>query len=177
MPHLYEVGKLYSPNRTKWPENVEYNHRGGAHELRLFYPGPTTKEVSDVQSGQVRLALYPPASTNYGVSLDIVPSAQQIVEVRTSGVDRAKGFQIAIVPLAMTLGLLIVFVSLAFENELFSLVSLLLFWCTFALCWLIGWIATLLLSAEGVAFYEAHRKWRVVEREQEERWAHYRSNQ
>lgn len=58
-PHLYQVGKLYSPNRTKWPENVEYNFRSGAHELRLFYPGPTAKEIADVLSGQVRLALYP----------------------------------------------------------------------------------------------------------------------
>lgn len=115
-----------------------------------------------------------PASTNYGVSLDIQPSAQQIIEVRTSGVDRAKGFQIAIVPLAAALGLLIVFVSLSFENEFFSLASLILFWITFCLCWLIGWIVTLLLSAEGVAFFEAHRKWNIVEREQEERWRHYR---
>lgn len=58
-PHLYEVGKLYSPNRTKWDENVEYNYRSGAHELRLFCPSPIAKEIADVQSGQVRLALYP----------------------------------------------------------------------------------------------------------------------
>lgn len=58
-PHPYEVGKLYSPSRSNWPENVEYNFRGGAHELRLFYPSPTVKEIADIQSGQVRLALYP----------------------------------------------------------------------------------------------------------------------
>lgn len=58
-PHLYEVGKPYSPNRTKWPENVEYNFRSGAHELRLFYPSPTVREIADVKTGQVRLALYP----------------------------------------------------------------------------------------------------------------------
>lgn len=115
-----------------------------------------------------------PANTNHGISLDVTPTAQQVVQVNTSGVDRAKGFQIAIVPLAAALGLLIVFVSLAFENEFFSLASLVLFWCTFVLTWLIGWIATLLLSAEGVAFFEAHRKWNVVEREQAERWNHYR---
>lgn len=119
----------------------------------------------------------PPPNTNYGVSLDIQPSAHQIVEVRTSGVDRAKGFQIAIVPLAAALGLLIVFVSLAFENEFFSLMSLVLFWLTFCLCWLVGWVVTLLLSAEGVAFFEAHRKWNLIEREQEERWNHYRRDQ
>lgn len=59
MAHLYEVGKLYSPNRTKWPENVEYNFRDGVHELRMFYPSPAAREIADVQSGQVRLALYP----------------------------------------------------------------------------------------------------------------------
>lgn len=58
-PHLYEVGKLYHANRTQWPENVEYNYRDGAHELRLFYLSPPPKKVADVQNGQVRLALYP----------------------------------------------------------------------------------------------------------------------
>lgn len=118
-----------------------------------------------------------PAHTGHSVMLDIQPSAQQIVEVRTSGVDRARGFQLAFIPLAAALGLLIVFVSLAFENEFFSLMSLVLFWCTFVLTWLIGWIATLLLSAEGVSFFEAHRKWNVVDREQRERWEHYRWQQ
>jgi hypothetical protein len=58
-PHLYEVGKLYHTNRTKWPENVEYNYRGGAHELRLFYPSPTDSEIAAVRSGEARFALYP----------------------------------------------------------------------------------------------------------------------
>lgn len=58
-PHLYEVGKLYHPDRRKWGENVEYNYRGGAHELRLFYPSPTIMEIEAVRSGEAKFALYP----------------------------------------------------------------------------------------------------------------------
>lgn len=35
--HSYQVGALYAPGRTSWPEAGEYNYRAGAHELRLFY--------------------------------------------------------------------------------------------------------------------------------------------
>ena len=56
--YLYEVGKLYVPTRTSWPENVEYNYRDGAHELRLFYPKLTPAEIADIGKGQSRFALY-----------------------------------------------------------------------------------------------------------------------
>lgn len=57
--YKYEVGKPYFPGKSHFPENVEYNYRSGAHELRLFYPSPTSKEIADVQSGEARFALYP----------------------------------------------------------------------------------------------------------------------
>lgn len=58
-PHLYRVGELYSPNRTKWDEFVEYNYRSKAHELRLFYKDPSPAEVAGIQAGKLEFALYP----------------------------------------------------------------------------------------------------------------------
>jgi hypothetical protein len=115
-----------------------------------------------------------PAQTSQAWQMDVTPGAQQIIEVRTSAVDRAKGFQISFVPVAVAFGLLVVFVSLAFENDFWSLASLLLFWATFVLTWGAGWFVTLLMSAEGVSFFEAREKWSVVKAEQRERWAHFR---
>jgi hypothetical protein len=55
----YSVGKLYNPNRTSWPESGQFNYRGGATELCLFYDNPTESEVSDLRSGISRFALVP----------------------------------------------------------------------------------------------------------------------
>jgi hypothetical protein len=56
--HIYEVGKLYHPGRTSWPETATYSFRGGQHELLLFYERPTEREIEDVRKGQADFALY-----------------------------------------------------------------------------------------------------------------------
>jgi hypothetical protein len=50
------VGKPYLEGRTDWPERVEYNYRGGGHELRLFYPDPRPDEIADYREGPARFA-------------------------------------------------------------------------------------------------------------------------
>lgn len=116
----------------------------------------------------------PPATTAHIVQMDIEHPARQEVIVSTSAVDRAKGYQIVITPLAIALGVLAVLVSLAFENEFFSFASLLIFWISFVLAWLAGWIVTALASPEFVSWYGAKRQWDIIEREQQERWEHYK---
>lgn len=115
-----------------------------------------------------------PAQTATTYTIDAQPSAQLGSITHTNAVDRAHGYLIVQTPLAVVLAVLVLAVvkSLA-EFPLLSFAAFLTFWCTFALVWGLGWFVTLLLSAEGVAFYEARRKWNVVEREQEERWGHY----
>lgn len=54
--HKYEIGALYNPARTAWPESPQYNFRGGQHELTLSYRNPTEEEIASVQSGQARFA-------------------------------------------------------------------------------------------------------------------------
>lgn len=55
--HAYEVGKLYSATRTRWPEAVEYNYRGGAHELRMFLTRLTAQDIDAIANGPMRLGL------------------------------------------------------------------------------------------------------------------------
>jgi hypothetical protein len=116
-----------------------------------------------------------PAQTGHHVTLDIAPHATQHIELRTSAVDRAKGHAISTSILGAVLGVLAVLAMWALQGYPFlSFWLLIVFWCVFAAVWAGSWFWTQLLSAEGVSFFEAHRKWRVIEREQEERWNHYR---
>jgi hypothetical protein len=56
MPAL-SVGKLYS-SRAHWPEVAQYNYRGGAHELVVFYERPTSAEVYAFRSGTCEFGLF-----------------------------------------------------------------------------------------------------------------------
>lgn len=123
-------------------------------------------------SGGGRPPNLPPAVHN--VTLEVTPSAQQAVVMHTSAVDRSKGFQITITPIAVVVAVLAVIVSLAFNNEFFTFLSLLIFWVTFCAVYVAGWALTALVTPEFVSWYEARRKWNIVEREQRERWDHYK---
>lgn len=115
-----------------------------------------------------------PAMTSTTYQIDAQPSAQLGSITHTSAVDRAKGYTIIQAPLAAIMAVLVLAVAKSLADfPLLSFAAFLTFWVSFALVWLAGWGLTLLLSAEGVAFYEARRKWNVVEREQSERWGHY----
>ncbi|AGS80766.1 hypothetical protein LEP1GSC050_0079 [Leptospira phage vB_LbrZ_5399-LE1] len=49
--HVFEVGKLYNPNKTNWREGAFYQCREGRHELALFFSSPTSKEIQSVKTG------------------------------------------------------------------------------------------------------------------------------
>jgi len=117
----------------------------------------------------------PPAMQVTEHIINVPVQASQHIEVKTSSVDRAKGFLIAGVPLyaAFGVGMLIVAVAL-FGTPVLSLTGFLVFWVTFVLAWGWGYWQTLRTSAEGVSLYEARRKWDVVDREQKERWSYYK---
>lgn len=106
--------------------------------------------------------------------MDVTHPATQHVEMRTSATDRAKGFQLIITPISLVVALLAVLVSLVFENEFLSFASLLIFWLTFAAIYVVGWALTAMATPEFVSWYSARRQWDVIEREQAERWEHYR---
>lgn len=58
MMHQFEVGKLYQPGRTSWPETTQYNFRSGSHELILFVNRPRSEEISSVGRGPCEFALF-----------------------------------------------------------------------------------------------------------------------
>lgn len=109
-------------------------------------------------------------------ALNVPLSAQHNIEMRTSAVDRSKGFLIATVPLFAGFALGAVLVSVFFFGTPFlSLTALVIFWLTFVATWLLAYLYTLAVSAEGIALFEAKRKWGVIEREQQERWDYYKN--
>lgn len=107
--------------------------------------------------------------------IDVQPSAQHIVTMKTSARDRAEGFLIATVPLFAAFALAIVLISVFFFSVPFmSLTALVIYWLAFVAAWLLAYVYTLAISAEGIAMYEAKQKWNVIKREQQERWNYYK---
>ena len=115
-----------------------------------------------------------PVQTNVVHAIDAAPLATQHVEVKTSAVDRAKGFLIASVPLYAGFATAVAGVCIVgWSVPLFSLATFLIFWLSFIGAWVVGYAYTLNVSAEGVSHYEARQKWQIIKREQEYRWRHY----
>lgn len=54
---IYQVGALYHPQRTRWPERIEYNYRAQTHELRLFLARLTPDEIAAIATGPAELAV------------------------------------------------------------------------------------------------------------------------
>lgn len=107
-------------------------------------------------------------------TIDVPMNATQHIEMRTSSVDRAKGFLIASVPLYAAFALGVLLLSVLFANVPFwSFWGLAIFWLSFVLAWLWGYRETLRKSAEGIALFEAEEKWAIIREEQRRRWEHY----
>jgi hypothetical protein len=107
-------------------------------------------------------------------TLDVPMSAQAAVVVRTSAVDRAKGFAIGLRELGFVLGALAVIVGVVgWRIPLVSLTTLTIFGVTYALAWAGGWFWSQLISPEGVMLFEAKRKWDEVRDARRERWGYW----
>lgn len=107
-------------------------------------------------------------------TLNVPMQATQHVEMKTSAVDRSKGFLIANVPLfgAFSLGVWLLS-GLLTNAPLFSFLGLCILWGSFVLAWLASYAYTLHTSAEGTAHWEAKAKWRIIAEEQRRRWEYY----
>jgi hypothetical protein len=55
--HKIEVGQLYLPHRTEYPEGCEYNFYDTGHELRLILANPDRSEVDAVRKGRLQVGL------------------------------------------------------------------------------------------------------------------------
>lgn len=56
--HALVVGQPYLSGGTRLPESVQYNYRGGGHELLMVLRGLTSRERAAVATGPAEFALY-----------------------------------------------------------------------------------------------------------------------
>lgn len=102
---------------------------------------------------------------------DVVkPSATTQTMLRTSYVDKAKGFQVATVPLAVAVGIGAALLAyLLRDTPLLSAPTFIVFWLGFLFVWVAGWLVHNLFSSDGVALTHTALGWWFVFREQKER--------
>lgn len=55
---LLSVGKPYNASVKTWPEGIEYNWRGGQHEIIVRYRNWSERELKAWKTGSIRLAVY-----------------------------------------------------------------------------------------------------------------------
>lgn len=112
-----------------------------------------------------------PVNAEVNHTIDAAPVSTQHVEMKTSAVDRALGFLIATLPLCGAFAITVVgIVVLGFGVPLMSLPTLVIAFIVFVTVWIVAYLYTLYVSAEGVAMYEAQSKWDVIRTEQMLRW-------
>lgn len=96
-------------------------------------------------------------------------------EIRTSHVDRAKGFQIVSVPLAGAVGAGSLIVGIVgFSVPVFSVAALAWLWGGFLATWLAAWVVHNVVSPDGIALLHTLLGWSYLRREQTERHKRYR---
>lgn len=84
--------------------------------------------------------------------------------------DRARGFTLATMPLAVVVGLVVALVAvIGWQVPIASLITLLLALAGFAGVWLAAYIAHQLISPDGALFMSVFWTWRFLRAEQKER--------
>lgn len=129
--------------------------------------GPTFVPAGPKPTAPARIEVLPPEQP-------LTPAASLASQVSGSYQDRAKGFQIATVPIAAAFGGGSALVALlGFGVPLLSLPMLAVFWIAFLAWWLAGWLIHHLFSADGVALLHTLKGWQYLEREQRARLSRY----
>lgn len=114
-----------------------------------------------------------PELPNYAVAMPPTPQTSVTV-LKTSYTDKAKGYSLVTLVLGAALGVLGALVAIVgFNVPAWSLATLTVFFAIFAGCWLIGWLAVVFVSGDGVALFTSWRTLRMVEREQQVRMQFY----
>ncbi len=58
LPDTRHVGERFSPEHERYDEGARYLYRHGAHELTLFWRGPTEAEIDGFRSKPLEVGLY-----------------------------------------------------------------------------------------------------------------------
>lgn len=105
----------------------------------------------------------------------MLPTAATSVELRTTYRDRAEGFQVATVPIALAFGVgALVVAVVGWAVPVVSITALAVFWLAFLAWWLGGWLIHTLVSPDGIALLQAVMGYRYVRHEQKARLRRYR---
>lgn len=103
------------------------------------------------------------------------PASTSHVDLHTTYSDRAKGFQLATLPVSVGFGVGALIVAIAgYGVPVLSITALAVFWLAFLAWWLVGWAIHHLISPDGAALIHALLGWRYLYREQAERHRRYR---
>ena len=105
----------------------------------------------------------------------MMPTAQTSVELRTTYLDRAQGFQLATLPISIAFGVgALVVAVVGYSVPIISLGALAVFWLAFLGWWLLGWAIHHIASPDGIALVQALLAYRFIREEQVERHRRYR---
>lgn len=104
-------------------------------------------------------------------------TAQAVVQMKTSHVDRAQGFLLSNWPLAGSFGLLAVLIAmLGWEVPFFSIGTLVLFWLFFAAWWVVSYLINMALSSDAAVLWQAILGYRLIRHEQKHRFSKKRDD-
>jgi hypothetical protein len=141
----------------------QHNARQRRADLQRYYP------PNFVPADRVEI-VRPAGPVQHQVDLRVPQQAIQVVEVRTSATDRAKGFSIATGQLSAVIGLAIVAVLWwGFDMPLISMGAVVVFVVVYAIVWSAAWFWHNLMSAEGVSLVSALLMWLYLFREQDKK--------
>lgn len=118
---------------------------------------------------ETRITVLPPAELT-----PMLPTATTAVELRTTYADRARGFQVATVPIAVAFGVGALIVAVVgWAVPVVSVAALAVFWLAFLAWWLGGWLIHTLVSPDGIALLQAVLGYKYLRHEQKARLRRY----
>jgi hypothetical protein len=107
--------------------------------------------------------------------IPMLPTAQTSVELHTTYTDRAKGFQLATLPISVAFGVgALVVAVVGYSVPVVSIGALAVFWLAFLAWWLLGWTIHHIASPDGIALVQALLFYKYIRNEQRERHARYK---
>lgn len=116
-------------------------------------------------------AVYDDAPIVAPVQPDRLPRVQRIVQ--TNAIEEARGFNIRVSSLAVSLGGGAVLLAALFGASLSAWAGIMIFGVTFAATWAAAFALDAMTSAGGVELFHAFRMWAFLDREQAHRHQRY----
>ena len=118
-----------------------------------------------------RQTILPPATTSQHTALDVPLNAIQMVEVRTSEIDRSKGYLMRTLPLSAAFAIVATIAGITLAQRPFlSWSAFLIFWLSFVGAWMFGEYRHGKSSPNSVALAEVKRKWDNIDANDKRRW-------